>query len=95
MSTYQAPRGMRDLLPGEAAAFDALQAVIQARALRYGYPRIDTPMVEDRQVFLRSVGETSDVLVPSRPLAVGEPPEPEPPLVVLGRAAVVVRLHRS
>ena len=61
MPTYQAPRGMRDLLPEEAAGFDALQAVIQARALRYGYPRIDTPVVEDRQVFLRSVGETSDV----------------------------------
>ncbi len=53
---------MRDLLPEEAAAFDALQAVVQARALRYGYPRIDTPVVEDRQVFLRSAGETSDVV---------------------------------
>ncbi|HEV8230442.1 MAG TPA: histidine--tRNA ligase [Candidatus Limnocylindria bacterium] len=62
MPTYQAPRGTRDLLPEEAAAFDALQAVVQARALRYGYPRIDTPIVEDRQVFLRSAGETSDVV---------------------------------
>ena len=61
MPTYQAPRGMRDLLPAEAAAFDALQAVIQARALRYGYPRLGTPIVEDAQVFLRAVGETSDV----------------------------------
>ena len=61
MPTYQAPRGMRDLLPAEAAAFDALQAVIQARALRYGYPRLSTPIVEDAQVFLRAVGETSDV----------------------------------
>ena len=62
MPTYQAPRGMRDLLPDEAAAFGALQAVTQARALRYGYPRIDTPIVEDRQVFLRSAGESSDVV---------------------------------
>ena len=61
MPTYQAPRGMRDLLPEETAAFDALQAVIQARARRYGYPRIETPVVEDKQVFLRAVGETSDV----------------------------------
>jgi histidyl-tRNA synthetase len=61
MPTYQAARGMRDLLPDEAAGFDALQAVVQARAMRYGYPRIDTPVVEDRQVFLRSAGETSDV----------------------------------
>jgi len=60
MRTYQAPRGMRDLLPAEAAAFDALQRVVQARAERYGYPRISTPIVEDKQVFLRTAGETSD-----------------------------------
>ncbi|TMC68359.1 MAG: histidine--tRNA ligase, partial [Chloroflexi bacterium] len=53
---------MRDLLPEEAAAFDALQAVIEARALRYGYPRIVTPIVEDRGVFTKSVGETSDIV---------------------------------
>src|SRR5256712_3163163 len=61
MPTYQAPRGMRDLLPAEAAALDALQAVVQARALRYGFPRIATPVVESAEVFRRTVGETSDV----------------------------------
>ena len=60
MPTYQAPRGMRDLLPAEAAAFDALQRLVQARAERYGYPRISTPIAEDKQVFLRTSGETSD-----------------------------------
>lgn len=60
MATYQAPRGMRDLLPEEAAAFDRLSAVVMARALRYGYPRIVTPIAEDREVFLRSAGATSD-----------------------------------
>src|SRR5256712_12482792 len=61
MPTYQAPRGMRDLLPAEAAALDALQAVVQARALRYGYPRIVTPVVENAEVFRGTGGETSDV----------------------------------
>ena len=51
---------MRDLLPAEAATFDALQRVVQARAERYGYPRMSTPIVEDKQVFLRTAGETSD-----------------------------------
>ncbi len=60
MPTYQAPRGMRDLGPADAAAFDALQAVVQARAARYGFARIVTPAVEDREVFLRTAGETSD-----------------------------------
>ncbi|HLZ49031.1 MAG TPA: histidine--tRNA ligase, partial [Candidatus Limnocylindria bacterium] len=60
MPTYQAPRGMRDLLPEEAAAFDRLSAVVMARALRYGYPRIVTPIAEDREVFLRTSGQASD-----------------------------------
>ncbi|MEP7003162.1 MAG: histidine--tRNA ligase [Chloroflexota bacterium] len=60
MPTYQAPRGMRDLLPEEATGFDRLQAVFLSRAQRYGYPRIVTPAVENREVFLRTAGETSD-----------------------------------
>src|SRR5258708_33490820 len=60
MPTDQAPRGMRDLLPEEAAGFDRLLAVVLARSQRYGYPRIVTPVVEDREVFLRSAGEASD-----------------------------------
>jgi len=55
-------RANADLLPEEAAAFDALQAVIEARALRYGYPRIVTPVVEDRAVFVKGVGEASDIV---------------------------------
>ena len=60
MPTYQAPRGMRDLLPAEAAAIARLEAIVTARAERYGYLRLFTPTVEDRQVFLRTAGETSD-----------------------------------
>ncbi|MDQ6858154.1 MAG: histidine--tRNA ligase [Chloroflexota bacterium] len=60
MPTYRAPRGMRDLLPEEAAGFDRLSAVVMARALRYGYRRIVTPVVEDRDVFLRTSGQSSD-----------------------------------
>jgi histidyl-tRNA synthetase len=60
MPTYQAPRGMRDLLPEEAAGFDRLFTVVMARARRYGYPRIVTPVAEDREVFLRTSGPSSD-----------------------------------
>ena len=62
MPTFQAPRGTRDLLPEEAAAMDALQAVVQARALRYGYPRIDTPVFENSEVFIKGSGESSDIV---------------------------------
>jgi histidyl-tRNA synthetase len=60
--TFQPPRGMRDLLPEEAAAMDALQAVAQARARRYGYVRMVTPVVEERGVFIKTTGESSDIV---------------------------------
>ena len=62
MPQYQAPRGMRDLLPAEAEAFDRLERVILARAQRYGYPRISTPIVEERDVFAKTSGEDSDIV---------------------------------
>jgi len=62
MPGFQPTRGMRDLLPEEAAAFDALAAVVKARAERYGYVRVITPVVEERRVFIKTSGETSDVV---------------------------------
>ena len=62
MASYQPPRGMRDLLPEEAAGFDTLAAVVEARALRYGYARIVTPVVEERRVFIKTTGESSDIV---------------------------------
>ena len=62
MAGFQPPRGMRDLLPEEAAGFDALEAVVYARALRYGYARIVTPVVEERRVFIKTTGESSDIV---------------------------------
>lgn len=53
---------MRDLLPAEAEAFDRLERVVLARALRYGFPRISTPLVEEREVFAKTSGEDSDIV---------------------------------
>lgn len=61
MSRFQAPRGTRDLTPQIAASFDAAARALADRAGRYGYARIETPAIEDAQVFLRTSGETSDV----------------------------------
>src|SRR5256712_8188278 len=60
MSRFQAPRGMRDLPPELAAAFDVAAASIAGRAVRYGYARLEPPAIEDTQVFVRSSGETGD-----------------------------------
>ncbi len=58
---FQAPRGTRDLLPDLAASFDALEDAVRARALRYGYAHIETPLIEQRDLFVKSSGETSDI----------------------------------
>lgn len=62
MSRFQAPRGTRDLLPSDAAAFDAVASAVAARALRYGYARIETPAIEERELFVKTSGETSDIV---------------------------------
>jgi histidyl-tRNA synthetase len=62
MPGFQPTRGMRDLLPEEAAGFDALAAVARARAERYGYARVITPIVEERTVFIKTTGESSDIV---------------------------------
>jgi histidyl-tRNA synthetase len=57
-----APRGTRDILPDEAAAWLRVEAVARDLAARYAFERIDTPLFERIDLFARSAGETSDVV---------------------------------
>lgn len=59
---FQAPRGTNDILPGESRQWIALETAFRAHASLYGYEEIRTPMFEDYEVFVRSAGETSDVV---------------------------------
>ncbi|MDQ3222737.1 MAG: ATP phosphoribosyltransferase regulatory subunit, partial [Gemmatimonadota bacterium] len=49
----QAPRGTRDLLPAERAAFARLERIALDLATRYGYQPIETPLFEQSEVFER------------------------------------------
>jgi histidyl-tRNA synthetase len=62
MATIQAPRGMRDILPGEVERWHALEAVIHDYAARFGFREIRTPVVEHTEVFQRTVGEATDMV---------------------------------
>jgi histidyl-tRNA synthetase len=62
MPTFRAPRGTRDLLPDERAAFRRLETIATDLARRYGYREIETPMFEDAAVFERGVGAVTDVV---------------------------------
>jgi histidyl-tRNA synthetase len=62
MPDLRAPRGTRDLLPAERAAFIRLERIGADLATRYGYHPIETPLFEQAAVFERGVGETTDVV---------------------------------
>lgn len=59
---FQSVRGMKDLLPDQRSDFDRVEAVFTQLAEEAGYGRIDTPLLEDESLFIRSVGEGTDVI---------------------------------
>ena len=59
---HQAPRGTRDVLPGESERWQWAEARARAVLSRYGYREIRTPIFEDFELFARSSGESSDVV---------------------------------
>ena len=62
MPTFRAPRGTRDLLPDETPTWTRLERLAADLAARYGYRRIETPMLEQTAVFERGVGEVTDII---------------------------------
>ena len=62
MPTFRAPRGTRDLLPAERAAFIRLERIAADLTARYGYRPIETPLFEQSAVFERGVGEVTDIV---------------------------------
>jgi histidyl-tRNA synthetase len=61
-SKITAPRGTQDVIPPESARWQALEARIRALAIRYGYGEIRTPTFESTDLFVRGVGETTDIV---------------------------------
>lgn len=59
---FQAPRGTEDVLPGDSYRWRRLENEFLAVAERYGYLELRTPVFEDTQLFVRSSGETSDIV---------------------------------
>jgi histidyl-tRNA synthetase len=57
-----APRGTRDVLPGEAVERQRVIDVARDEFARYGYGRIVTPTFEETEVFVRGVGTSTDIV---------------------------------
>ncbi len=58
----QALRGTSDLLANEISRWSAVEHAAHAIASRYGYRSIRTPIIEEAALFLRSIGETTDII---------------------------------
>ena len=56
------PRGTKDILPDTVAQWTHVEQVIRELCARYGYREIRTPIFEHTELFLRGIGETTDVV---------------------------------
>jgi histidyl-tRNA synthetase len=61
VAPFQAPVGTHDVLGPESALWEGLVAVFAENAYRYGFSLVMTPIFEDVGVFVRGIGEDSDV----------------------------------
>ncbi len=59
---YQAPKGTRDVTPAESYRWQYVEELIRRTTARYGFKEIRTPVIEHTELFLRSVGDTTDVV---------------------------------
>ena len=58
----QAPRGMKDVLPGEIGAWQDFENCTRELLTAYGYEEIRVPVVEHTELFKRAIGEHTDVV---------------------------------
>lgn len=58
----QLVRGMRDILPNEQPYWQYVIRKCEHMAEVYGYDRVETPMVEHTSLFIRSIGEATDIV---------------------------------
>ncbi|MEG2864249.1 MAG: histidine--tRNA ligase [Eggerthellaceae bacterium] len=58
----QAPEGTKDLLPDEARFWEHFKQTAYDIFGRYGYAPIETPIFEQTELFVRGIGEATDVV---------------------------------
>jgi histidyl-tRNA synthetase len=61
-SRFQAPRGTFDILPAEEEVRARVEGAARDLFGRAGYDRIETPAFEDTELFVRGVGEATDIV---------------------------------
>lgn len=62
MSKLQAPKGVPDYYPPDSENFLYIKNTLAAAAISAGYGYVELPVFEDTQLFIRGVGESTDVV---------------------------------
>jgi histidyl-tRNA synthetase len=58
----QAVKGMNDILPPQSARWEWFESCVRALMHRYGYLNVRTPIVEPTPLFVRGLGEVTDIV---------------------------------
>ena len=61
-TALQAVRGMNDVLPDEAALWERFEETTRDVFRRYGYRNLRVPIVEPTPLFVRAIGDATDVV---------------------------------
>lgn len=56
------PKGTNDILPGQIEKWHYVEGIIRQICKEYGYSELRTPVFEHTELFLRGVGDTTDVV---------------------------------
>ena len=59
---FQTPTGMHDILPEEQKYFQKIEDVCQEIADFYGFQRIETPILEETELFSKGIGLATDIV---------------------------------
>ena len=62
MEKLQAVRGMNDVLPGDSSKWEFFEETVTRVARQYGYRNMRAPIVEYTPLFVRSIGEITDIV---------------------------------
>lgn len=60
--SIRAVRGMNDILPDESGLWEFFEDTIRTWLTAYGYRNLRTPVVEQTDLFVRSIGEVTDIV---------------------------------
>jgi histidyl-tRNA synthetase len=60
--TLRGVKGMNDILPPESARWEWFEDKVRALMRRYGYANVRTPIVEPTALFVRGIGESTDIV---------------------------------